>query len=167
MMLCESAHTVRCLGVTYTRDSKGRQVPDTLVMELCDLGTLAGLIDLCNAARRPLDETTTTYILKQVFCGLETLQRNNLIHCDIKPENILLKMDRDTKQVYVKASWDLIWACMRMYLLGSVCPVQHEAAPRRLCFAIICLIATPRVRILSADVHLCVRYNCFVVFAAW
>jgi len=61
-----------------------------LVLELCE-ESLQGYTD--GKKIETLDEQTLLEILRQISEGLQHLHRNNVVHMDIKPGNILVKCD--------------------------------------------------------------------------
>ncbi len=46
------------------------------------------------------DKTVIYYIASQIFDGLLALYNNQIIHCDIKPENIFVKRELDGKYIF-------------------------------------------------------------------
>lgn len=75
------ANIVSCLALEYIQ---GRRY---LVMEYCEVGTLRNLMDQSQSLRQCLKS------ILAVLAGLDYAHRQNIIHCDIKPENILLSLD--------------------------------------------------------------------------
>lgn len=73
---------VTCYAIEY--HSRGRY----LVMDYCEGGTLRDLMD--NEGQVNLVEKLN--LIVDVLAGLEHAHRSQIIHCDIKPENILLKL---------------------------------------------------------------------------
>lgn len=73
---------VTCYAIEY--HSRGRY----LVMDYCEGGTLRDLMD--NEGEVSLLEKLN--LIVDVLAGLEQAHRSQIIHCDIKPENILLKL---------------------------------------------------------------------------
>ncbi|KJH42710.1 kinase domain protein [Dictyocaulus viviparus] len=57
-----------------------------LLLEYCDMGSLKQLLD----ASGKLNDLVTAKIFSDVCHGLMYLHQNRIIHCDIKPDNILL-----------------------------------------------------------------------------
>jgi len=100
--LAGNANVVQVIG---TFDVKQYSLGDPkLVLEYCDLGNLIDWrgkqkkIDTNNKA-----EMLAKYvdIMKQVFTGLEFIHANNIVHCDIKPDNLLLKGDSNKPSVKI------------------------------------------------------------------
>jgi serine/threonine protein kinase len=57
-----------------------------IIMELCQGGDLLKYI----RRRKNLDENTAKYFFKQLIVGLDYIHSQNVVHCDIKVENILI-----------------------------------------------------------------------------
>ncbi|ETN74144.1 kinase domain protein, partial [Necator americanus] len=57
-----------------------------LLLEYCDMGTLKQLLE----ERGKLENHVTAKIFSDTCCGLMYLHNKKIIHCDIKPDNILL-----------------------------------------------------------------------------
>lgn len=62
-------------------------------MEYCPLGNLRHLIDdIKNNNKNKLKiDADISYIFSMILKGILVLQEKNIIHCNIKPENILFK----------------------------------------------------------------------------
>jgi serine/threonine-protein kinase len=60
-----------------------------LVMDYCDGGTLRQLME----SETELDLKTSTQFILDILAGLAHAHKQGIIHCDIKPENILLKLE--------------------------------------------------------------------------
>jgi serine/threonine-protein kinase len=73
---------VTCYAVEY--HARGRY----LVMDYCEGGTLRDLMD--NEGEVSLLQKLT--LITDILAGLEHAHKSQIIHCDIKPENILLKV---------------------------------------------------------------------------
>ncbi len=59
-----------------------------LVMDYCEGGTLRDLMNHC----KTLSVQQCFDLINEILLGLEHAHGENIIHCDIKPENILLKI---------------------------------------------------------------------------
>ncbi len=55
-----------------------------IILEYCNSGNLSYII------RKPIKETYTQFYFSQLANGLKYLDKNNIVHRDIKPKNILL-----------------------------------------------------------------------------
>lgn len=67
-----------------------------LVFEFCNGGTLTNiLVKYMNKYNRPPCEEECKFIIKQIVNGLAYLNRNNIIHRDLKLDNILVCFDTD------------------------------------------------------------------------
>jgi len=64
-----------------------------ILMDMCSLGSVADILDLCCA----LNEDQISYVVAEVLKGLTYLHAKNIIHRDVKSANILL-----TNQAQVK-----------------------------------------------------------------
>ena len=49
--------------------------------------------------KKYLREDTLKYLIDNIYCGIKILQKNNLVHCDIKPENIVF--EEKTKKITI------------------------------------------------------------------
>ncbi len=78
----EHPHIVPCIGLEY--HSRGRY----LVMDYCEGGTLRELIE----SNQKLSLGEVLKLVKDILLGLSYAHDSRIIHCDIKPENILLKI---------------------------------------------------------------------------
>ena len=90
----------RCLNTFHRTDGQS-----CLVYEYLAGGNLAGLLE----ARAVLDVGLILKCLHDVLNALIYLHAHNLIHCDIKPENIFLRPTTDTRFEFVLG--DLGAAC--------------------------------------------------------
>ena len=48
-----------------------------------------------------LSERITKFLVTQILVALKHLHSKNIVHCDLKPENVLLSSDSDFPQVNV------------------------------------------------------------------
>lgn len=60
-----------------------------IVMELVESGTLDGFIK--QTRNNPIDEQSSSCIMKQILKGIEYFHNLGIIHRDLKPQNILIK----------------------------------------------------------------------------
>ncbi len=49
-----------------------------------------------------LSERITRFLVMQILVALKHLHSKNIVHCDLKPENVLLSSDSDFPQVCIK-----------------------------------------------------------------
>ena len=49
-----------------------------------------------------LSERITKFLVTQILVALKHLHSKNIVHCDLKPENVLLSSDSDFPQVDFK-----------------------------------------------------------------
>ncbi len=85
LLSLDHPHIANCLSLNQA--SNGRQ----LVLEYCEAGTLRDLLEQDT-------QLTLAEILALITAVLEALEhahRKNIVHCDIKPENILLTLEPD------------------------------------------------------------------------
>jgi serine/threonine protein kinase len=61
-----------------------------IVMEYCSDGDLSSLLI------KPLKEHIAKYYFNQLVSGVKYIQQNKIIHCDIKPKNIMLANNKKT-----------------------------------------------------------------------
>lgn len=67
-----------------------------LVFEYCNGGTLTNiLMKYMNKYNKPPNEDESKHIIKQIVNGLAYLNRNNIIHRDLKLDNILVCFDKN------------------------------------------------------------------------
>lgn len=64
-----------------------------IIMEMCPDGTLSSLLV------KPMKEKFTRYYFKQILDSLNSLQELNIVHKDIKPDNILIFNDYRTLKI--------------------------------------------------------------------
>lgn len=64
-----------------------------IVMEYCDSCNLFKIMD------KPMKDHYVKYYMKQILNGIKFLQDRNIIHCDIKPHNILLTNNKKTIKI--------------------------------------------------------------------
>lgn len=84
-------HIANCLALEQS--ANGRQ----LVLDYCEGGTLRDLLE--QETQLTLSEILT--LMTEVLEALEHAQRAKIVHCDIKPENILLTLTPDGWQAKV------------------------------------------------------------------
>lgn len=54
---------------------------------------------ICGIFQGRLSERTTRFLIYQILIALKFLHSQNIVHCDLKPENVLLSSDSEFPQV--------------------------------------------------------------------
>lgn len=70
-----------------------------IILEFCNEGSVAALIDQHHADKTPVSENTVWRIFLQTLVGLRTLHRFQVIHRDIKPSNLLFAKPNQTVKI--------------------------------------------------------------------
>ncbi|KAJ3123245.1 hypothetical protein HK098_002083 [Nowakowskiella sp. JEL0407] len=80
-----------------------------MVFELCDNGTLMDIN--INKTETPFTEDTARYFFRQIILGIEYLHDHNIVHRDIKPDNLLIDennvlkiVDFGVSEIFTKGS---------------------------------------------------------------
>lgn len=94
-------------------------------MELVKAGTLHKLINL-----NPLDEEECSCIMKQIFEGLQYIHQLDMVHRDLKPQNILMS-SFDLLEEAVKIA-DFGLGTQGQYTLTENCGTVLYMAPEQL-----------------------------------
>ena len=67
-----------------------------LVMELCNGGGLSDCLDFYQKKnKKPFSEEIVQYLMKQIVSAIYYLHKNNILHRDIKLDNILVNFDNE------------------------------------------------------------------------
>ena len=61
-----------------------------------------------------LSERITRFLVTQILVALKHLHSKNIVHCDLKPENVLLSSDSDFPQVSSAIYCYFVWMITRM-----------------------------------------------------
>lgn len=69
---------------------------DKLAYFMMELAQNGDLLDYINA-RRTLPEAEAKYLFRQLVLGIQYLHRHNIVHRDLKCENIMLSKDMEVK----------------------------------------------------------------------
>ncbi|KAJ8532989.1 hypothetical protein K7X08_015878 [Anisodus acutangulus] len=69
-----------------------------IVLEYCRGGDLSMYIQ---QRQGKIPEATAKHFMQQIACGLEILRHNNLIHRDLKPQNLLLSSNNDSSTLKI------------------------------------------------------------------
>ncbi|MGP1375333.1 MAG: serine/threonine-protein kinase [Almyronema sp.] len=80
-----------CHALVHTRT--GRQ----LVLDYCEGGTLRTLVE----SAKQLSQVEALQLMLDILSGLEQAHQQGIIHCDIKPENILLRITPGSWQALI------------------------------------------------------------------
>lgn len=94
-----------------------------LVMEYCKGGDLFGLV----VKLKGIPEQRAKFIFKQILEGIHYLHKLNIIHRDIKLENILLK-EKDTDEVKI-TDFGMSRIVSRVHLATTQCGTTEYTAP--------------------------------------
>ena len=62
-----------------------------------------------------LSERITRFLVTQILVALKHLHSKNIVHCDLKPENVLLSSDSDFPQVSSAIHCYFVGMITRMY----------------------------------------------------
>ena len=81
-------------GLDYQKKDTANFVQVWLIMEYCTLGSLSKY-----ATQNTLSLKTKIGIILQGLSGLKHIHRHNIIHRDVKPDNILVTGNRDTPTI--------------------------------------------------------------------
>ena len=79
-----------------------------IVMEYCSKGNLHGYLAQCTRGSQPIDQLVCCKWYLQLASALQFIHNCSIIHCDIKPDNILISSDNSVKIGDVsiaKTSW--------------------------------------------------------------
>ncbi|CAG09940.1 unnamed protein product, partial [Tetraodon nigroviridis] len=110
--LSNHPNVVKFYGMFYKCDSSsGGQL--WLVLELCNGGSVTELIKGLLTRGRRLQEPVISYILYSALLGLQHLHNNQIIHRDVKGNNILLTTEGGVKLVDFGVSAQLTSARLR------------------------------------------------------
>lgn len=91
LLSLEHPHIANCHALEQS--ATGRQ----LVLDYCEGGTLRSILD--QEIQLTLEEILT--LMTEILAALEHAHGNGIVHCDIKPENILLSLTPDGWQAKV------------------------------------------------------------------
>ena len=67
-----------------------------------------------------LSERITRFLVYQILVALKHLHSKNIVHCDLKPENVLLSSDSDFPQVGGWSElifWDIFWLLFSKFVV--------------------------------------------------
>jgi serine/threonine-protein kinase len=86
LLSLDHENITHCLALKHTREGR------YLVLEYCEGGTLRDLMSL----QAPMSYAQILNYIQQILRGLAHAHDQGVIHCDVKPENILLKPVADS-----------------------------------------------------------------------
>lgn len=89
-----SNNVIQCYGEEVTVNESGKQVYN-LLLEYCFAGDLHDFITRFKPNGLP--ELKVRRLTRDIVCGLASIHGRGYIHCDIKPENILLVPSSDDR----------------------------------------------------------------------
>lgn len=95
-MLRGNPNILHCFSSQYTDNLKTGQEFYHLLLELCPRGSLTNLIR-ARGPSHPLPEYRIRSYTRSILRGLCYMHAKGYVHCDIKPDNILVCNDMDVK----------------------------------------------------------------------
>eukprot|EP00013_Stygamoeba_regulata_P011760 CAMPEP_0177683942 /NCGR_PEP_ID=MMETSP0447-20121125/32127_1 /TAXON_ID=0 /ORGANISM="Stygamoeba regulata, Strain BSH-02190019" /LENGTH=447 /DNA_ID=CAMNT_0019193677 /DNA_START=204 /DNA_END=1543 /DNA_ORIENTATION=- len=90
LKLCKSTHVVRLVGAYM----KGDEI--FMALEYCDGGSITSIFDYIE---KPFSEIQIAAIMRETLIGLQYLHSENIVHRDLKGDNILLNNTGSLKLV--------------------------------------------------------------------
>lgn len=91
LLSLQHENIVSCIALEHSRSTR------YLVMEYCEAGTLRDLIN----PNIQLSQRQCIQLVIDILSGLEHAHSSNIIHCDVKPENVLLRLTQTGWQAKV------------------------------------------------------------------
>lgn len=79
----------------YRHDNKDGSGQFDIIMEICMNGTVEEWVQSCIRGEVMINENRIWAFLKQLSTALACMEGKRIIHCDVKPENILMTEDGD------------------------------------------------------------------------
>ena len=110
-------YIVTCFGEDFTVDAEDEEAPcmANYFMEYASQGTLA---DLINKSECGLPEEDARRFTRMLLEGLDFVHKKGIVHCDIKPQNILLAPDETGSLVAKIADFGLAKSTFRDLEIG-------------------------------------------------
>lgn len=84
-IMSEMRHPNLVHGIDSYEDDKNLY----FVMELCAGGELFDRIQALQEKKQHYSESAAALVVKQILLGLQHMHKNNIMHCDLKPDNFL------------------------------------------------------------------------------
>ena len=98
----------------------------TLVMERCD-GSLLDLMDEYKTSNKRIEEPLIRSMLREILMGIRHCHESNVVHRDVKPENILFRREGSEPMVCKLGDFGLARRLPRGSL--NYCPGMQQSPP--------------------------------------
>lgn len=100
-----------------------------IVMELVEAGTIEALVQYRKEINSPLTDFECSSIMRQILEALAHIHKRDIVHHDLKPQNILMKSFHKFKGAVKVADFGL--GRQDMYLLNAKCGTLLYMAPEQ------------------------------------
>nr|GEY50373.1 mitogen-activated protein kinase kinase kinase 17-like [Tanacetum cinerariifolium] len=94
----ESENVIKCLGEEITTENN--RIVYNMLLEFASGGTLADVIK--KSKGKGLLETDVLHYARSVLIGLSHVHKRGYVHCDLKPDNVLLVADKNNNGFIAK-----------------------------------------------------------------